>query len=63
MLGLCTSWGNQRQDITQTWDKILNTLTTLNSQDLLSDLSLIADVGKRLDVTDPMKDGWNDGRR
>jgi hypothetical protein len=27
---------------------------------LLPDLSLIADVGKRRDVTDPMKDGRDD---
>jgi hypothetical protein len=53
--------GDQRQDIPRTWDKILDTLAALNSQDLLPDLSLIADVAKRRDVTDPMKDGRDDG--
>jgi hypothetical protein len=52
---------DQRQDIPRTWDKILDTLAALNSQDLLPDLSLIADVSKRRDVTDPMKDGRDDG--
>jgi DNA invertase Pin-like site-specific DNA recombinase len=52
---------DQRQDIPRTWDKILDTLAALNSQDLLPDLSLIADVAKRRDVTDPMKDGRDDG--
>jgi hypothetical protein len=36
-------------------------LARLNSQDLLPDLSLIADISKRRDVTDPMKDGRDDG--
>jgi hypothetical protein len=51
---------DQRQDIPRTWDKILDTLAALNSQDLLPDLSLIADVGKRKGATDPMKDGRDD---
>ena len=51
----------QRQDIPRTWDKILDTLAALNSQDLLPDLSFIANFDKRRDATDPMKDGWDDG--
>jgi site-specific DNA recombinase len=52
---------DQRQDIPRTWDKILDALAALNSQDLLPDLSVIADVGKRRDATNPVKDGQDDG--
>ena len=37
-------YGDQRQDIPRTWDRILDTLSALNSQDLLPDLSLIDDI-------------------
>jgi len=50
-----------QQDIPRTWDKILDTLTALNSQGLLPDLSFITEVGKREGATDPMRDGRDDG--
>jgi hypothetical protein len=48
-----------QQDIPRTWDKIIDTLAGLNSQGLLPDLSLIADVAKRKDATN-LIDGQSD---
>jgi len=50
----------QQQDIPRTWDKIIDTLAALNSQDLLPDLSFINDVGKHPIEADPVMDGRDD---
>jgi len=42
------------QDIPRTWDKILDTLAALNSQELLPDLSFVTDVGKIPKPDDPI---------
>ena len=49
------------RDIPRTWDKILDTLTALNSQGLLPDLLKLAAFGHRGDATDPIRDGRDDG--
>jgi DNA invertase Pin-like site-specific DNA recombinase len=48
---------DQRQDIPRTWDKILDTLTVLNTEGLLPDLSSLSGLKNRGDVTNLMKDG------
>jgi hypothetical protein len=52
---------DQRQDIPRTWDKILDSLTALNTQGLLPDLSSLSGFGHRGDGDDPVKDGQGDG--
>jgi site-specific DNA recombinase len=49
------------QDIPRTWDRIIEVLTTLNTQGLLPDLSVVAGCLHRKDATNPMKDGRDDG--
>jgi len=50
-----------QQDIPRTWDRIIDVLTTLNTQGLLPDLSLVAGCLQRKDATNPTKDGRDDG--
>ena len=47
--------------IPRTWDKILDTLATLNSRGELPDLSLLAVFQHHSDATDPLVDGRDDG--
>ena len=51
---------DQQQDIPRTWDRILESLTALNTQGLLPDLSSLSGFKRRGDVTDPIKDGQDD---
>ena len=46
--------------IPRTWDKIVDTLTALNCQGLLPDLSTLAVFAHRSDATNPMMDGQDD---
>lgn len=56
----CLIWQcDQQRDVPRTWDKILTSLTELNSQGLLPDLSVIAEFEIR-GVADPMEDGESD---
>jgi len=52
---------DQRQDIPRTWDKILDTLTALNIQGLLPDLSSLSGLQQGAAVIRPLKDGRDDG--
>ena len=47
--------------IPRTWDKILDSLTALNSRGELPDLSVLAGFQHPDDATNPMKDGSDDG--
>jgi hypothetical protein len=49
------------QAIPRTWDKIFDTLTALNTQGLLPDLSSLSGFQHRADATDPIKDDQDDG--
>jgi DNA invertase Pin-like site-specific DNA recombinase len=52
---------SQQQDIPRIWDRILGTLTALNTQGLLPDLSFLSRLTHRGDVADPDKEDQGDG--
>jgi len=54
------SFSSQQQDIPRTWNRILDTLLKLNTQNLLPDLSFISNFKRRDDATSPNVDGQGD---
>jgi hypothetical protein len=43
------------------WDRIIDTLATLNTRGELPDLSALSGFQHRSDATDPLVDGQDDG--